>query len=92
MICRANVGDSTGNIICVKPGINEYSIVIEMSVEHRADRSNKDEEERIEQLGGMIYNKRVNETLAVIRTLWDIYLKPYLSNEPFCKTVICDKN
>ena len=90
VVCMANVGDSTGNII-VQNSSGMYDGVIEMSVEHRPHKWNQEERERIENLGGLIFNDRVNGISPVSRSIGDSILKPYVSNEPFCRIEVCDK-
>lgn len=91
IVCMANVGDSCGYVFEQDPKTADLSGVIEMSVEHRANRMNQEEMDRILDLGGLIYNDRVNGTLAVTRALGDSNLKPFVSNEPFCRTMICNE-
>eukprot|EP00562_Extubocellulus_spinifer_P011187 CAMPEP_0178540978 /NCGR_PEP_ID=MMETSP0697-20121206/1304_1 /TAXON_ID=265572 /ORGANISM="Extubocellulus spinifer, Strain CCMP396" /LENGTH=1236 /DNA_ID=CAMNT_0020173329 /DNA_START=61 /DNA_END=3767 /DNA_ORIENTATION=+ len=93
-VILANVGDSRAIIS------NGVSAPTQLSIDHVA--SNKEEEERIESLGGFVSSvggtPRVNGTLAVSRSLGDAHLASLLSRKPhvvamsrdeirqFCKT------
>ena len=81
IILSANIGDSLGCIF------TEYGI-LPMSIPHRTD--DEKERERIENLGGIIFNGRVNQVIAVTRSLGDENCKPYVSNEAFCNILCYD--
>ena len=90
MILMANVGDSCGHVYMQNNQTGMISNVYTMSIEHRPSKQNKEEYDRIINLGGLIYDNRVNGQLAVTRALGDVTLKPYVSNEPYCKTFMCN--
>jgi protein phosphatase 1L len=77
-VILANVGDSRAIIS------NGISAPTQLSIDHVA--SNKEEQERIESLGGFVSSvggtPRVNGTLAVSRSLGDAHLASLLSRKP----------
>lgn len=90
LVSMANVGDTCGYIY----EQNDHGHItgcVEMSVEHRPTFMNQEEVDRINGMGGIIFNERINGVIAVSRALGDDGLKPYLSNEPYCRSYMCDR-
>lgn len=79
MVHCANCGD-TRAVLCSAEGIAER-----LSLDHKP--SLPDETKRIEDLGGFVKNGRVQGQLAVSRALGDANFAPFISPEPYLRSV-----
>jgi len=75
----ANVGDSRAVMF------KEPDSVLRLSIDHKPDLP--EEEKRIKDLGGFVFDGRVMRKLAVSRALGDIELQPLVSPKPYVNIV-----
>lgn len=80
----ANCGD-TRAVLCSSVGIAER-----LTLDHKP--SLPEEVARIEALGGVVRNGRVQGQLAVSRALGDANFAPFISPEPYLRSVTCTED
>ncbi|EEB08055.1 protein phosphatase 2C Ptc1 [Schizosaccharomyces japonicus yFS275] len=74
MLYTANVGDAR-IVLC------RDAKAIRLSYDHKG--SDRNEQKRVSQMGGLVVQNRINGVLAVTRALGDTYLKELVSAHPF---------